>query len=866
MADLMTISDPRQTIGSNATQKQNDEALNSSPRGDGTIVSKLGSRFFALVLMASGIAALVYQVLWIKQLSLVVGAEVYSVTIAVSAFFAGLAMGGAYFGRLADRWARPLLLYSLLEAAVAFAGIASTLLLAHAAVPFALIEARAGVLAWVFPFLLVGLPAFFMGGTLPVAVRAYAPAGTRVAGVGGNLYAINTAGGVLGALLCTFVLIPWCGIRGTALAAAVCNLAAAGGALLLARFARERMASPEDRHTQSILRQNRFALMLYALAGGIALGYEVIWSQALVQFLSTRSFAFSIVLATYLTGLVLGSALYVRYASRTADAWGSFGLLISAAGLVALVEVAGLTVWQLRVQALIGDLAFLATGNETAGMYSRFLVAAMGMIFVPALLLGAAFPAALRLVARERWVGRDVGLMVALNTAGGVAGTLLTGFVLLPLLGLVRSLAGLAIWAAFLGALAALQRSNARGRLRWIIFTVGLATIVVSLCAPPDRLGRLLVSTRGGGKLVFYEESNGGTVSVLQQKSATNTFRRLYIQGVSNSGDAMPSLRYMRLQALLPLIIHHGEPRSALVIGFGTGITAGALLQYPQLQQRVCAELLPAVIRAAPAFPGNYRAEKDPGLRIVLADGRRELIRSSSRYDLITLEPPPPSARGVVNLYSSDFYTLAAKRLNRNGLLAQWLPLATQNDADTRSLVHSFLDVFPYATLWTTELHETLLIGSFDPIVLDAKRITERFNQPQVAATLGEVGIASPAALLATWVTGHEGLRRFALDAPSVTDDRPRIEYSAWVRPAEVTRTLPELLALGSTLPLAGPDPALSSGISQERENLMGFYAAGLAGYRGDRGTWARDIVPVLRRDPDNPYYRWFVGQSEAAN
>jgi spermidine synthase len=365
---------------------------------------------------------------------------------------------------------------------------------------------------------------------------------------------------------------------------------------------------------------------------------------------------------------------------------------------------------------------------------------------------------------------------------------------------------------------------------------------------------------------VFYEESNGGTVSVLQQKSATNTFRRLYIQGVSNSGDAMPSLRYMRLQALLPLIIHHGEPRSALVIGFGTGITAGALLQYPQLQQRVCAELLPAVIRAAPAFPGNYRAEKDPGLRIVLADGRRELIRSSSRYDLITLEPPPPSARGVVNLYSSDFYTLAAKRLNRNGLLAQWLPLATQNDADTRSLVHSFLDVFPYATLWTTELHETLLIGSFDPIVLDAKRITERFNQPQVAATLGEVGIASPAALLATWVTGHEGLRRFALDAPSVTDDRPRIEYSAWVRPAEVTRTLPELLALGSTLPLAGPDPALSSGISQERENLMGFYAAGLAGYRGDRGTWARDIVPVLRRDPDNPYYRWFVGQSEAAN
>ena len=177
----------------------------------------------------------------------------------------------------------------------------------------------------------------------------------------------------------------------------------------------------------------------------------------------------------------------------------------------------------------------------------------------------------------------------------------------------------------------------------------------------------------------------------------------------------MTSLRYMRLQALLPLIIHRGTPRDVLVIGLGTGITTGSLLRYPGLERRVCAELLPAVVRGAALFEGNDGVATDPRVDVRLRDGRRELLRSNDSYDLITLEPPPPSAAGVVNLYSTDFYRLAATRLHTNGLVAQWLPLPTQTDSDTRSLVRSFLDVFPYATLWTTELHEMLLVGSLNP-------------------------------------------------------------------------------------------------------------------------------------------------------
>ena len=505
-------------------------------------------------------------------------------------------------------------------------------------------------------------------------------------------------------------------------------------------------------------------------------------------------------------------------------------------------------------------LAYKVFGDQFARMCARFLVAAVGIVFVPTALLGAAFPAALRLMASEERIGRDTGTVIALNTAGGIAGTLITGFVLVPRLGLVRTLGVLAIAAGLVGIIAVLRgRADDRG-LRWAVVAIGVAALAGGIATPSDRLARLLPATRGGS-LIFYEESKAGTVAVVQQGSEANTFRRLYIQGVSNSGDAVPSLRYMRLQALLPLMIHSGTPQSALVIGFGTGITAGALLKYPQLERRVCAELLPAVVAAGPLFRGNFRASKDPQLEIRIRDGRHELMRSKELYDLITLEPPPPSASGVVNLYSRDFYRLALERLEPGGLFAQWLPIATQNDEDTRSLVRSFLDVFPYATLWTTELHEMLLIGSLAPIELDVTRISERFALPGVESAMKEVGVASPTAPLATWVTANEGLEQYAGGALPVTDDRPRIEYATWLRPNEITRVLPELLSFKSEQHLINAGPEFSSEVLTERENLLRFYPAGLDAYRGDRKQWANDIDEALRKDSNNPYFRWAVGQ-----
>ncbi|WP_254594480.1 spermidine synthase [Achromobacter insolitus] len=702
---------------------------------------------------------------------------------------------------------------------------------------------------------------FFWGGTLPVLLRAVSRGDADVSRRGGALYAANTCGAILGALLPAFFLIPRFGVQGAALAAAALNLLAAAGAWLLDRSAGSGTTPAQDAQLAAapLPAQARLAVALYAVAGAVALGYEVLWSQMIVPFMSTRAFAFAIVLATYLAGLAIGAALYARWAHRVRNPWPVFGFLIAGAGLVAVLEVALLGKWLVLAQTYAEAAVYQWTGSGFAGMCARFAVAAASLVLAPTLLLGAAFPAVLRIAVGDQRVGREAGVVLACNTLGGIAGTLLTGFLLLPALGLVRTLGVLAAIAAAVGAIAAWRgRAGGRATTGWATGVVGLGTLAVVAMLPMDQFARLLPGASGAG-LVFYEESHGGTVAVVERAGNGNRFHRLYIQGVSNSGDAMPSLRYMRLQALLPLIVHNAEPKSALVVGYGTGITAGALSQYRGLEKRAVAELLPAVLRAAPHFQGTFQAATDPGLDKRLRDGRRELQASAERWDLITLEPPPPSAAGVVNLYSRDFYQLAANRLAPQGIVAQWLPLPTQNEEDTRALVASFIEVFPHAQLWTSELHEMLLLGSMQPLTLDAARIQARYSQPDTAAALKAVGVPSAAALLSTWVTDRDGLARFAGDAQAVTDDRPGIEYATWVRPREVVRVLPTLLALRSEPPLQGASDGLRAEMQLERARLDTFYRASLAAYVGDRETWGREMNKLARDDGDNAYYRWFM-------
>ena len=283
------------------------------------------------------------------------------------------------------------------------------------------------------------------------------------------------------------------------------------------------------------------------------------------------------------------------------------------------------------------------------------------------------------------------------------------------------------------------------------LLTVGLASLVLPFQLP--RTSHSLPSRVDTTALIRGEEGRDGRGD--RARLGREAIRRLYIQGVSNSGDAMPSLRYMRLQSLLPLFDLQRRAAGGAGDRLRTGITAGALLRYPDLNRRVSRNCCPPC--SAPRPCSKLVGASTPCTHYVLFDGRRELQRSNERYDLITLEPPPPSAAGVVNLYPAISTGSPPRYSSPNGILAQWLPLPTQKEVDTRSLVRSFLDVFPNVSLWTTELHETLLVGSLDPLTLDFARIHERFAKPDVSSALGEVGVSSAEALLATYVMGRSG-------------------------------------------------------------------------------------------------------------
>ena len=295
-----------------------------------------------------------------------------------------------------------------------------------------------------------------------------------------------------------------------------------------------------------------------------------------------------------------------------------------------------------------------------------------------------------------------------------------------------------------------------------------------------------MLAGRRGGRLLFYEEDTGGTVAVLEQAAGRASFRRLYVQGVSNSGDAPASLRYMRLQALLPWA--RPSRRAALRAGrwaSAPGSPRERSSPAPGLETRVVVELLPAVVRAGPLFAGNLGAAADSRLEI---HGSATAGRSScgvlGRYDVITLEPPPPSAAGVVNLYSRDFYELA-REPPRAGRPAGSVVAAAHAERRGLALARPQLPrrVPPCQLPGRTELHEVLLVGSREPRrARRANASSDRLRQGDVATALAEVGVESAASLLATWLTGREGLERYAGDAPPVTDDRPRIEHAAWVR------------------------------------------------------------------------------------
>ena len=749
-----------------------------------------------LFFFTSGACALIYQVVWVRQLLLIVGTTTGAVSTVLSVFMAGLGLGAWLFGSAADRSRAPLRLYAYLELGVGLYALVLPALIT-ASTPLYIRAARhlAGetellLLRAALGFLLLFVPTVLMGGTLPVLIRHVGRSFDRFGADLGILYGMNLAGGVAGSLAAGFVLISAFGVHGATMAAVTGNLCVGLAALVLAGRprgagadisgeivpARSRIEIPEA------ARPLVWAAVLFS--GLLSMAFEVLWTRILVFTLGSTVYAFTVILATVLTGLAAGSRLFVAL-ERRRHPLSTLAVALLGAGVTALV-LAPLTT---RSQAIIFALSsrFGWTGNV---FLAGTAICAALVVLVPATLMGLVLPLAIRsLVDDLARAGRRVGAAYLVNTAGCVLGSVLAGFALIPLLGLTRALLLLAGVQMALGGAFLVRAERSRDRRRRLLGLAGavvLAGLVVAsqLLRGPNPFDPGLRTEGEDAPVVeAHHDGIGASVSVVRYPSGVKTLRIDGFEASSNRAVA----NYMPMMTHIPMLLHP-DPRRLLVICFGTGATAGAGLLYPGVSIDVV-DINRTVFGFAPHFLAvNHGVARDRRARLVVDDGRNFLLMTGERYDVITSEPMPPYQAGVVNLYSKEYYELARDRLKTGGFVVQWLPMHLLTVDESLRILRTVQDVFPETTLW---LHgDTGIIAARRdaPARIDLARLTPAFEPGALRDELAELGVRTPLDFARLYALGPDEIRAATAKVRAVTDDHPSLEFHRFRHPTQEYR------------------------------------------------------------------------------
>ena len=740
-----------------------------------------------LLFFLSGAAGLVYQVVWTRQLSLIFGVTVFAASSVLASFMGGLALGSWWVGRWIDRSPNPLRVYAWLEAGIGLAALAVPVVLG-AIEPLYVAAARAledqFLLFNLFRAVLVGLvllvPTTLMGGTVPAIGRYLVARPGHVGFDVGLLYGINTGGAVLGCIAAGFFFVPNWGVAATTWTWVAVNLAIAG-AILLFRIGADDSPVPDPPRTETV-RQPRdlealVALVVFGVSGFAALGYELLWTRVLVVYVHNTSYAFSVMLAVFLGGLALGDALMLRFYDRVKRPLVWLGSVQLG---TALSVVAAAAAYQALPKLHLGTLGI--EGVREWGDALLLMGVRAGLVLLPStILLGTMFPLVARAVCGDlRDVGRHLGSAYAANTAGAILGALGTAFVLIPALGLRGTLVALGVLNCLLAALCFL---TVRGwSPRPALVPAALACAALPFLAVPSSLFYDAL-TGGGWKLAYYHEGVTDTTGVWERESDGE---RVVTYGDQRGTAGTYSDRYNRRQAHIAHLLHP-DPVRSLQIGFGVGNTLAAAALYPGLTDLDVVELSPQVRETAPYFWTNDDVLSNPKVRLVIDDGRNFLLRADTEYDVITLEPPEIFTADVVNLYTVEFYELAAKALAEDGILVQWIPTYTVGEEETKMLVRAMLEVFPDTSLWRHgpwderwggPMHQLLVVSSPRPWRVDAEALARRMQHPALRTDLEETGTPTPGSLLSLYITGSQGLRRWIGDAPAVTDDHTIVDFS----------------------------------------------------------------------------------------
>lgn len=704
----------------------------------------------------SGVAALVYEASWSRLVGQAVGQTAEAAAVVLAACFTGMAVGQLLGGRLARR-VSPLLGYGVAELlAAAWACLVPAVLNwvgspAEAGELDLFRGSAGGRAAWCFVTLLPA--AIPLGATLPLVVECLlTPSGTLRRGP--LAYGLNTAGGLVGIVAASAVLLVAVGVQASSFLAAVVSAACGLVACMAAPTRHRANALGEVDVTASRTDGSSAWLTLAAVSGFGVLGLEVLYTRMFSLVFHNSVYTFGAVVAAFLLALSVGAILAGQLARRyplrrivaASLSLGGFALALSVA---AFPRTTG--------------LSYFSSGETFAGYIAGVFGLVTVFVLPPVLLLGMTLPAAIEVAGG----GRAVGRVTAVNTLAGAAGAIAAGFLLPPLVGLWAAFGGLVLLFALAGAVLLVRGGSVRLATGVVATTGGLTALLVAGPPEPD----------ADAELVRRWESAYGWVDVVRAPRTGSLAVRLNLH--YRHGSTAFAVREYR-QGRLPLLLHP-RPGEVAFLGLGTGLTAAPAVVDPDVERAVVVELIPEVVEAARLLAEfNLGVVDHPKVEVHTDDARHYLLRTTRRFDVIVSDLFVPWESRTGYLYTAEFYQTVRRRLNDDGgLFCQWLALYQLGPAEFELVADSFASAFPHTTVWWGQYNAkypiVALVGSDRPLAADPARLEDRLTALNAMPGGPDPDLRTrsdlPALYLGDWP--RDPARRLN------TDEHPRLEFAA---------------------------------------------------------------------------------------
>ncbi|KMQ50841.1 Spermidine synthase [Chitinispirillum alkaliphilum] len=715
---------------------------------------------------------MVYELIWIRQATLIFGSASLAIATVTGVFFAGMSAGSYWFGKKSQTNSNPIKMYGIIEILTGIWVILTPLLFFLLRIPFSfsynLLGSNFYIVSVVRIMVVAALfmpPAFLMGGTLPLLVRYFVNSENKILKSVGNLSSINTIGAFFGTLTAGFLLIPHLGMYQTLIIGGAIDIFI--GIYLLKKATPGTFSQPSEELHKT--KEPEFSLrhiplyFVFMAIGFSVMAHEVLWTRFLSLLVHNTVYTYTLTLSSILFGLATGYFLISAISKRIKDHGFVFGVITIFAAL--FVTVFTLLPHQI-IQGIVAEQSAL-----------NMVVLCVLLFMIPAVLSGMLFPLAVKMSAKSATTtSYTTGFLSAVNIAGGVLGAFITGFILLPLTGIQITLAittGILLIAGSYTLFAFSQKLNniqktctvAVSVLVWVIYPMFIGAKV-----PHDYL-------KSRGELVAVYEGIGSFLSVIQEGN-----NKILEIDKMWQGEERKNRQFMA--AHIPMMLHQSSPSNVAVIGTGVGQTASRFLKY-DIDSLFCVdierEILPIIQQH---FPSNWT--EDPRVRFLSEDGRLFLSNTDKMFDLISIEIGQTFRPNLSSFYTREFYRECKKRLNEGGIVSQFLPIASFDYDHFKSAVSTFISVFPNTVLWYNE-SEFLLIGSVSSTpTFSLDRFSSRLSDPELYDDLSfsyfggpRQYVNNPYIFTAGFLCGPSTLAQFTENSPVFTDNNPRLEYFA---------------------------------------------------------------------------------------